>query len=63
MPYRDQGNAWEERKSFHPQPLDPPCLPVCALQVGAHEATVPERGAQALVAEEPAHLVQAGATA
>ncbi len=32
-----------------------------ALQIGAHEAAVPERGTHALMAKKPSHLVQTGA--
>jgi hypothetical protein len=40
------------------QPFNRSCLPVCALKVGAHEAAVPERGTQALMAEKPSHLIE-----
>jgi len=34
---------------------------MCALQVGANQAAVPERGTQTLMTKKPSHLVQAGA--
>src|SRR5438309_909278 len=41
MPQRSCYLLGERGNPFHPQPLDPPCLAVCALNIGAHKAAVP----------------------